>query len=1308
MIYALTPRRPRIRCAALWWWALAYSVCGLAQGAQQDAPTTLVVHPPRIDLEGSQARAQIVVTLLGADSTGRDVTHLAKYRIVGERQTVKVTREGVATPLEDGRTRIEVSYSGQTKTIDASVHNAGIAEPASFRGEVSAVLSKAGCNQGVCHGNMSGKGGFRLSLRGDDPAFDYASITRDASGRRINLARPRESLVLMKPTGLLPHEGGKRFALDSQAAEAVASWIAKAAADNPRTPRVLKLEIDPAEQYASHGMSQQLRVVAHFSDMSSRDVTSEAAYDLSDPVHASITPEGGVVASEPCELTISARYLQGRAVSRLAFLGDRKPLSRTLPASANPIDGLVYARLERLRIEPSDLAADPVFLRRVYLDSIGKPPDSQESLSFLENKDPNKREKLVDALVDRPEFADYWALKWSDLLRNEEKTMGAKGVWVFNRWLRDRIAADAPLDEIARKMITAQGSSWQSPAAGFYRTNRDPSSAAETLSQVFLGYRLQCARCHNHPFDVWTQDDYYGLAAYFSNIKYKQINNKRRDDLDSHEINGDEIVYLDGEPGMTNPRTGVRLAPRPPMKSEASQSEVSADARADLARWLTKDDPQFARNMANRVWYHLLGRGVVDPVDDFRDSNPPSNPPLLDHLAGYLKSHEMRLKPLVAHIMKSQIYQLDSRPSSTGAGDEANFSHARVKLLDAEVLYDAIAQSLGSREGFRKAPKGLTAVQFPGVSSGSAFLKIFGKPERLLTCECERSEATTLAQAFQMINGPSIRSMLEANDNRLGKLIVAGVSDPALLDELYLSALCRRPNSSERAAALELVAKAGVENRRRAGKTWHGPCSIQKSSCCGASRLGLGACEMFDDACDGFRRTWPSSRRAFLRAGVGGFAGLNLASVLHSEARASASMRARAKHVIFLHQFGGPSHIDTFDMKPDAPDRIRGTFSPIATKIPGVTVVEHLPRMAQSIGRFAQVRSVSHGVKNHNSATYYSLTGRKPPIDDIRLRDTLELHPAYGSIAAKLRPSEDPAIPSFVSYPYVLRDGSVTPGQTASFLGKSYDPLFISADPNSRDFGLPELSLPASLGFERLDDRRALLRSLDEQSKMFEWSAAARGVDAFYDRALAMLASPKVKNAFDLSTEDPKLRDAYGRTSYGQSCLLARRLVESGVRFVTVYYSSTIGGKGSGGWDTHADNFNQLKNRLLPPTDQTLPTLIEDLSSRGLLDETLVVWMGEFGRSPKVQNTKQFGDDGRDHWPFCYTMLFAGGGVQGGAVYGSSDRLGAYPATDPVSPDDVAATMFWALGIDPASEVRDTLGRPLPIASGKPISAIFS
>jgi hypothetical protein len=457
--------------------------------------------------------------------------------------------------------------------------------------------------------------------------------------------------------------------------------------------------------------------------------------------------------------------------------------------------------------------------------------------------------------------------------------------------------------------------------------------------------------------------------------------------------------------------------------------------------------------------------------------------------------------------------------------------------------------------------------------------------------------------------------------------------------------------------------------------------------------------------CPDFQRVASLSRRRLLTIGAAGFAGANLPALLRASDR-GAVRSARAKHVIYLHQFGGPSHVDTFDMKPGAASGIRSVFSPIASAVPGVPVCELLPRFAGVLGEFAQVRSVHHRMRNHNSAGYYSLSGHAPLTDDQRLPDGPDLFPGLGALASRFRPTEESGIPSWVSYPYRILDVSFTPGQGGGFLGKAYDPLFIDADPKKKRFQIPELSLPEAISPDRMADRASLLDHIDRQGSWLETSAD--GLDAYRERAAALLASVRVKRAFDLSSEPEVLREAYGRTTYGQGCLLARRLIESGVRFVTVYFSRFIGGSDEkGGWDTHGYNTKQLKERLLPITDQAVPTLIADLKSRGLLDETLVVWMGEFGRTPRIQNTPRFGPDGRDHWPQCYTALLAGGGIRGGAIYGASDAIGAYPASDPTSPDDVAATILWALGIDPAEEIHDRAGRPFPAAGGAPIRELF-
>jgi len=459
-------------------------------------------------------------------------------------------------------------------------------------------------------------------------------------------------------------------------------------------------------------------------------------------------------------------------------------------------------------------------------------------------------------------------------------------------------------------------------------------------------------------------------------------------------------------------------------------------------------------------------------------------------------------------------------------------------------------------------------------------------------------------------------------------------------------------------------------------------------------------------ACAGFHRA-TFTRRHLLKVGGLGMLGLTLPRLLRAAERKDGPP-PRARSVIFLFQFGGPSHLDTFDPKPEAPDGIRGPLKTIPTRAEGISICEHLPRLARVMDKVTLIRSMHHEMKNHNSASYYALTGHAPPLDDIRLRDSLDLFPAYGSMVDRLAPVEG-GLPTFVSYPHRIRDGSLTPGQHASFLGKAHDPFFVAEDPNAPGFSLPELSLPAHLTLKRLEKRRDLLRLVDEQSRLLDFSAEARGLDAYYQKALSMLHSQKVRQAFDLSAEPEKLRERYGRHTYGQGCLLARRLVESGVRFVSVYFSEFIGGQSttSGGWDTHGFNNTRMypiiENYHLPMTDQTLPALLEDLEQRGLLDETLVVWMGEFGRTPKLNENAS-----RDHWPQCYTVLLAGGGVKRGFVHGASDRHGAFPARDPVRPDDLAATMFYLLGIDPGTEVRDTQDRPVLVAEGKPILEILA
>jgi hypothetical protein len=699
------------------------------------------------------------------------------------------------------------------------------ADPVSFRNDVMAVLSKAGCNQGACHGNQNGKNGFKLSLRGQDPAFDWESLTRDTFGRRINALRPEESLLLLKPTAAIPHEGGKRFGVESLEYAILSRWIkAGSRPDQPDTPVLKKIEVTPAAKVVLEPVDRvQLRVQATFSNGSVRDVSRLAVYEVSNQV-AAVTPKGEVERQEMGETTILVRYLDQRVPVQLAFVPARPGFAwHDLPESSY-IDHQVFAKLRALRMLPSPLCSDSVFLRRAYLDALGILPTAREAREFLADHRPDKRSRLIDRLLQRPEFADFWSLKWSDLLRNEEKLLDPKGVRIFHHWIRQWLAEDKPLNEFARQLIAARGNTYSNPPANFYRALRDPQARAEAVAQVFLGIRLQCARCHNHPFDRWTQNDYHSLAAFFARVDYQIIENNRRDRLDKHEFDGEQIVCTRRDGEVANPRTGETILPRF-LTSVTPVPSSAGDRLQLLADWVARPaNPFFARAQANRIWYHLMGRGIVEPNDDFRASNPPANEPLLQALTQDFVAHDFKLRHLVRTIMNSRTYQLSAVPNETNVSDEANFSHALIRPLQAEQLLDALAQVTAVPVKFRGYPLGFRAAQLAGVqparrrdrppTEGERFLRRFGKPERLLTCECERSDDTTLEQAFGLLTGDVVNQMLSTPDNRIGRLLARGQSNRDIIQEFYLAALSRLPAPRELEAASALVKRS--KDRRAA------------------------------------------------------------------------------------------------------------------------------------------------------------------------------------------------------------------------------------------------------------------------------------------------------------------------------------------------------------------------------------------------------------------------------------------------------------------------------------------------------------
>jgi hypothetical protein len=695
-------------------------------------------------------------------------------------------------------------------------------EPVRFRQEVMAVLSRGGCNQGACHGNLHGKGGFKLSLRGEDPDRDYATLTRDQLGRRINRFQPQESLLLQKATARMPHEGGKRFPRGSLEYQILRRWIAQGARPDPPVADALPviLLVEPGEAILSlPAHAVVLRAWAVYANGSRQDVSRLAVFESTNP-NIEVTRLGLVDSRGPGETTIVVRYLHLRATALLAFVPARPDFRWSNPRSRNYVDELVFARLKKLRMNPSALCTDDEFLRRAYLDLLGLLPSPQETRQFLADARADKRARLVDALLERPEFAECWALRWSDLLRNEEKQLDRKGVAVFHDWIRKSFAQNRPLNQFARELLAGRGSTYTEPAANYYRALRDPYSRAEATAQVFLGIRMQCARCHNHPFDQWTQNDYHQLAAFFVRVQYRIVNNTRKDKLDKHEFIGEQVVYQDETTEVKHPATGAVLQPR----FLGGEALAGGDRLQRLADWVADPrNPFFARAQANRIWSYLMGRGLVEPNDDFRPTNPAVNGPLLEALARDLVRHHFDQKHLIRTIMNSRTYQLSAQPNATNVDDETHCSHTQVRSLSAEALLDAIAQVTQTRLRFDGYPDVKRAGQLPSLPllhrsralpAPYRFLRTFGKPERLLSCDCERSDSTTLAQALQLITGQVINQALTQSDNRLGKLLQAGKSNAEIVEELFLASLCRFPSPAERTALLQRLARAA--NRREA------------------------------------------------------------------------------------------------------------------------------------------------------------------------------------------------------------------------------------------------------------------------------------------------------------------------------------------------------------------------------------------------------------------------------------------------------------------------------------------------------------
>jgi hypothetical protein len=701
--------------------------------------------------------------------------------------------------IQDGQTELVITVGDLRQVVPIGVTGSSVDRPVAFESEVLVALSKQNCSSGACHGSPSGKGLFRLSLRGFDATLDELTLIREDFGRRINTFDPEASLLLAKPLMQVSHGGGKQLHEEDAAYLVLRRWIAEGGrTDPPETPRCVGLELHPDSQrvMALSGGGQQVAVTARFSDGTRRDVTALAAYESSNTSVATINTDGMVTPQTRGETVILARFLEHIESVPLTFLDpDPAFVWEALPPH-NFVDELVDDKLRLLEHTPSSLCSDDEFLRRVYLDVIGMLPTVEESRAFLADTSPQKRAELIDTLLERDEYASYQALKWGDILRMTAKAVGDDGVYKYHRWVEDAFRTNMPYDAFARAILAAEGSTLGNPPANFYRAAATSTDCVETVSQVFLGARLQCAKCHNHPFEKWTQDNYYGLAAFFEPVQRRTTQRP-----------GEMFIYTAAGSGVIQPRTGERMKPWLPGEGSLELA-ATEDGRSRLVDWLVSpENPFFARIEANRIWSGCFARGIVEPIDDFRDSNPPANGPLLDALTHAFVESGYDRKALLKLILSSRTYQASVRTTVTNSSDNRLFSHQTPRLLEAEQLLDAIGQVTGVADTFAGLPTTTKATQLPAPDLADVpFLEIFGQPQRSTVCACERTGDSNLGMAIAMFNGEMMHSKLANESNRFRQGLAKGRPVVELIDELYLAALCRLPEETERNAAAAHVA----------------------------------------------------------------------------------------------------------------------------------------------------------------------------------------------------------------------------------------------------------------------------------------------------------------------------------------------------------------------------------------------------------------------------------------------------------------------------------------------------------------------
>jgi len=789
------------------------------------AEDSLRLLPDSVQLSGSRASQQLLLERQSGERLTGQVREGVEWS--SDAPQVATVADGIVTPTGNGSATITATTPGGSASVNVTVEKFDAPHEWSFRNHVQAVLAKQACNSGACHGALAGKGGFRLSLRGYDSQADHFSIVKDARGRRVELSDPGRSLILAKPTGALPHKGGLRFDTDSSSYRILAEWIsagAKPPADDD--PTVTRIEVLPENVRLTVGQEQQFVVLAHYSDGHTEDVTEWAKFTSTNETVANIDSDGVASVIGHGGGAVTAWFASRIVIARLT-----SPYPHEIPDDVftseprrNFIDELVLEKLQDLHLRPSPLCTDDEFIRRACLDTIGTLPTLEEVAAFAADASPRKRDALIDSLLERTEFIDYWTYKWCDVLTVSGNRLRPKGVEAYYKWIRNEVAENTPWDEFVRRIVTSTGSSIDNGATNFFALHQDPENMAENVSQAFMGLSIACAKCHNHPLEKWTNNQYYAFANLFSRVRAKGWGGDVR--------NGDGVrtLYTVSTGELVQPRTGKPQVPTP-LDGEPVPFDATGDRREHVARWLTSpDNPYFTRSIVNRVWANFFRIGIVNEVDDLRRSNPASNEALLAAAAQHLVDAGYDLKSLMRTILQSRTYQRSSVPLDENRDEQRYFSRYYPKRLMAEVLLDAVSQVTevstefthvafpgGDRQETKFYPKGTRAIQLYDSAVDSYFLKTFGRNDREITCECERSEEPSMVQVLHIANGDTINSKLSAKENRLTALLASEKTDAEIVDEVFQLCLARKPTDQERTesiAVLSAVPEGDADQKR--------------------------------------------------------------------------------------------------------------------------------------------------------------------------------------------------------------------------------------------------------------------------------------------------------------------------------------------------------------------------------------------------------------------------------------------------------------------------------------------------------------